>query len=515
MNWKEQLLDLKGFFKGRKGTFWIIAIIIMLTYGFLVFNFSFSIDTEDIIEKQGTFYYGWMGINRYGLVLTKWIFGVFSIIPGYAVFLMIIVTFLYSIFWSYIYYYLGGNENGIYWIFPVIFFTSVNVLELVNFQCLSFEVAFAMLLCALAILCEWRWILKVGGRKDLVACIILSIWCFGSYQAFVPLFISASLAGFILAYNRYEYRGWKDNLIISLKLIAVFLFSYLLYNVIGMIIRGVLNIDAGTYTENMIQWGEVPIYQTFKVILKYIVDVILARNIFGNYGYLCVCVGMIFFATLKLKEKYQENKTSLFFSLIILVFLCSPFMLPLVLGSAPVARGQLALPFVVAFGAQFLFEYWINKLCSNYTIKVISIILLMIIIFRESVAKDNRLLYSDYVVRQQEKTLTENIINRIEGLDTEKEIKSVVIIGNWCPQYNPSMIRGETLGWSFYEWDANVEGGTERRVINYWRSLGYQYNIPSIEERESAKFEAESMPTWPKKGSVQNFNNVVIVKLSE
>ena len=45
------------------------------------------------------------------------------------------------------------------------------------------------------------------------------------------------------------------------------------------------------------------------------------------------------------------------------------------------------------------------------------------------------------------------------------------------------MIQGETLGRSFYEWDAEVPGGIEKRVLGYWRTLGYQYKTPGDEVR--------------------------------
>ena len=209
MTVREHFDDFVRFCKKNKVSIGIVVLMTFLTYGFMLFNFSFSIDTEDIVVRQIDFYDGWIGINRYGLVFTKWIFGMLNIVPGYASILMVLSTIGYGIIWMYFFYWIGGPKQDnlkCNWIFSVLFLSSVPVLELVNFQCLSFEVAFAMLLCAVELIFEWRWIIKGDGKCELFLAIIMGVWCFASYQAFVPLYISASLIAFLIQYqnNREE-----------------------------------------------------------------------------------------------------------------------------------------------------------------------------------------------------------------------------------------------------------------------------------------------------------------------
>ncbi len=72
MTVREQFDDFVRFCKKNKVSIGIVVLMTFLTYGFMLFNFSFSIDTEDIVVRQLDFYDGWIGINRYGLVFTKW-----------------------------------------------------------------------------------------------------------------------------------------------------------------------------------------------------------------------------------------------------------------------------------------------------------------------------------------------------------------------------------------------------------------------------------------------------------
>ncbi|MCI9329031.1 MAG: hypothetical protein HFH22_04235, partial [Ruminococcus sp.] len=79
----------------------------------------------------------------------------------------------------------------------------------------------------------------------------------------------------------------------------------------------------------------------------------------------------------------------------------------------------------------------------------------------------------------------------------------------------PSMIQGETLGHSFYEWDQTVPGGTCKRVLSYWHVLGYEYQNPDAQQWEAAEKLGEGMPAWPRQGSVVREGELVVIKLSE
>lgn len=206
---KQNVLDefvksFANFYRCNKISIGIVMVMIFLAYGFMLFHFSFSIDTEEMVEKQMNFYDGWIGVNRYGLIFTKWIAGVLSIVPGFATILMVLATAGYSLMWMYFFYWIKGETKkgtGFEWVFPVLFFSSFSVIELTNFQCLSFEVAVAMFICSAALILEWQWILDGGGKVKAAVFILLGVWCFASYQAFVPVYISASLVSFVLGYQ--------------------------------------------------------------------------------------------------------------------------------------------------------------------------------------------------------------------------------------------------------------------------------------------------------------------------
>ena len=140
--------------------------------------------------------------------------------------------------------------------------------------------------------------------------------------------------------------------------------------------------------------------------------------------------------------------------------------------------------------------------------------LLLLLIFRGNIVPGNRLLYSEYVVRQQENTLTEQLISKVAEMGGTEE-STVVILGIWSPACNPSMVQGETLGHSFYEWDQAIPGSTCNRVLNYWSSLGYTYQKPNEEHWKKAEKLGEEMPSWPQQGSVVRDEDMIVIKMSE
>ena len=127
----------------------------------------------------------------------------------------------------------------------------------------------------------------------------------------------------------------------------IFVIDYIVYNVLGRLMMYVWGIGAGTYTENMIQWGKMPVRSICIILKDYFLDVFFARNVFWNWGYLFVCLGLLLIELWKIRDKIKKQRFYLYYLLVLCLFLFSPFLLPVLMGATPVVRGQLALPFVV------------------------------------------------------------------------------------------------------------------------------------------------------------------------
>ena len=509
----EDIKDLKNFCKNNRAMVWIILLFTLLTYGFAIVHFSISIDTEDLILKQMGFYNGWYGVDRYGLVLSKWLFGHLILIPGATWFGVAVLMVVSGILWEYLLYRIGGNsEKKYYGLLPIALFTSVNMLELLNFQCLSFEIMLAMIFLVLSILLIYEWALGEGRKKTLLLGLTFMVWAFGSYQAFVPLYIASVLGCFLLVYDRKkaEEKPWIGKMVF--QIIGSFLAGYGLYTFVGKAIRKVTNIGEGVYTDSMLRWGKDPVDMILASIRGYIGSVVTGEGVTWNYGYSIISIALICFLIYKFVRREKKQKGLVIFSLALFGFLISPFLLCIALGAAPVDRAQLAVPFVLGMGSEILTgEIGQQKRMAGWFVNI----LILFLIYRNVVTTDNQLLYTAYMVYEQEKQFSEELVSAVEKCGGREGKTRIAVIGTWRPNYNPSMIVGETLGKSFYEWDAGVPNGTNRRIAGLWKVLGYSFDEVPTEEYAVLQEKAAGMPVWPEEGSVVVEDEVAIIKISQ
>lgn len=91
------------------------------------------------------------------------------------------------------------------------------------------------------------------------------------------------------------------------------------------------------------------------------------------------------------------------------------------------------------------------------------------------------------------------------------------MIGSHPAELNNSCIRGEVIGYSFFEWDTQVEPYgyfNTRRVLGFLHTLGANYVQGDMEQTKAALEYSESMSSWPAKESVTLHDGVIIIKLS-
>ncbi len=507
--------DIKEFCRNNRIMIFNILLFTILAYGFAIVHFSFSIDTEALVVKQMGFYDGWYGVDRYGLVFSKWLFGHLVLVPGYTWIAVAVLMAVAGILWEYHIYRVSGRTHRKYYgVLPVILFTSVNMLELLNFQCLSFEVMWGMVCCTLSVMFIYEWVSGESGRKALFLGLGFMVWAFGSYQAFVPLYITAALGSFLFIYQRKTKEGkpWICRMV--LRLIGSFLAGYAIYAAIGEIIRRVKNIGEGLYTESMVKWGKEPIESVLGQIRSYIGEVITGEGVTWNYGYSIISIGLLCLLVYKFYKREETLKELMMYTLVVVGFIASPFFLSIVLGSAPVDRAQLAVPLVAGLGAELIIMELGNRIPKKKACMLLNVAILFIV-YRNVVTTDNRLLYTDYMVYEQEKQFSHELIAAVEQNGGREGTTKVAVVGTWHPGFNPSMIQGETLGKSFYEWDAGVPGGTNSRIVGFWEALGYDYDEVTTEEYISLQERAAEMPIWPEEGSVVVEDGIAVVKISE
>lgn len=193
---KNDIKDFLQFSKANTKSIILIVIFTIMTYGIKIFNYSISIDTEKLINEYNWQLDTWASFGRFGLVFTKKLFGLNPFNAYISCFLMVIAMIIFGITWSYVISYFSFEKNKksiITAVFPIIFITAPLFTEQFNFILQSFEVAFAIILCSIAVFFISKWTINSKNTIYLIISLISMIWGFGTYQAIVFLYISGVL----------------------------------------------------------------------------------------------------------------------------------------------------------------------------------------------------------------------------------------------------------------------------------------------------------------------------------
>ena len=517
--WK--LPSVIEFTKKSKTSLWVTGIFLLAVYGIKVFNVSISHDTEAIMAVADNLYNSWYMMGRFGLIFLKKLLGTYLFNPFIASFFMFVTMIANSFLWSYLFYWLGAKqEKGIRnnWIFPVVFFTSMIMAEQSGFLLQAYEVNIALLLLALALIVIYEVILEKRRWYMYFPAVICCVLAFSTYQSLVPLFMTGAAVCFLLVYDKCAEQdeagaGMKFYWGIIGKLIAVFVFSFGVYQVVNKIVLSVLGIETTPYITEQVMWGNASVAECVSDIIEHIKEVLLGDGLFFTEAMGIIYVIVLIYSIARIREK----KKCYFMYLLALAFcMISPFLMTLLLGTAPMIRVEIMIPFVTGF----FIQYMVNTLSpdSGKIMKGAYVAAVTVVFFFSMYQSllSARLYYTQYVQYEEDVRLAVKITDRIDQLDCgEEPEESVVFVGSRMPQRNEVCIADEELeliGKSFFEMSFSTNHGTW--VMNHFLdTLGYSYEMPEAEDIAVAEEAAQNMPSWPDSGSVAMKNGVIIVKL--
>ena len=117
---------------------------------------------------------------------------------------------------------------------------------------------------------------------------------------------------------------------------------------------------------------------------------------------------------------------------------------------------------------------------DNNKLKKYLFLIISLIILEQSLTTIN-LFLSDYHRFTWDKKFADNLMKK-----ENKENKKIVFVGSYGYEKR-GILKGETLGNSFFEWDKDSDLGINRRAIGFMNALGYSLEVPTISEYETAK----------------------------
>ena len=430
----KDIIKIKNFIVKYKISFIGTIILTFIIYGIRLFNYNISIDTEVLINSFNEQITSWNSIHRYTLGIIKNLFHLYPFNYYLSNFLMILFFFL-SIY--FLYYIIDSTfmksraNNKKIILFNLLIISSPIFAEQFSFTLQCAEVAISLFIFDIGLFFFLKSFQKNRYLFISIICFIMSLGC---YQSFMTLLISMLLL--LLLIKNQDGMNKKENIHYIYKSILVIIISFIGYLIVGNIINSFLHITPTSYLKEQIEWFNHTIPYCLIKIFGFIGKVLIGYGVFYNISYF-ICILLV--------VKYILNhKKKLWYCLLSLTYLISPFFLVFLLGHSEVIRAQLTLPIVIACIlslAQSLDDKRIKKTLS---------IIICLIILEQSFTTIN-LFLSDYHRFTWDKELADNLIKK-EKIGNKK----IIFVGSYGYEKR-EILKGETLGSSFFEWDKDSD----------------------------------------------------------
>lgn len=499
--------EFKKFIKKENKVIITLFIITFITYFIKLFFYSISIDTEQMLIQPQEIIKSWYSIGRFTLCIFKTIFNVAYINITLANWISMFLIFLSSIAWIYNFYIINPKKEYSklsYIILGSTFITCPYVIEQFNFTLQTVEISLCYLLETISFIYINKFIIT-NNKSYFLITIILNILCMGAYQSFVNIFICCTICSYLIMTKKEKW-NLKTSLIMVSKYIFIFTISFLLSQFISKIFSYIIlhTISSGKYLSSQILWGK----ESFTLIIHKLYDFIdttlKGTGIINLPYYLLITIITLIYTSYKV-FKHKLKVTTEYIPIIFLII--SPFLLFILLGQGIAYRSLLGFPIVLGF----LFFYIINDNKKSYLSKLL--IILGIITITHQAIISTKLFINDYKRYQHDVSFAKKINKSLKKYDTTK---TVIFLGSKSSlEYLNERERGETIGYSFFEWDQTTNLGSNKRINNFMKTLNYKYKLPTEQEYKKANQYKSQLKIYPDKNSIKETKKYIIIKLSD
>lgn len=537
-------MSLREYVK-RNGLLWIgVFLFIGLCHGSMLLGDTVGIDTEDIIVRQGLFYDSWLITGRQGLVLLKKLMGNILFSPYLAGAMTIVFLTFACILWTWLFSRISGRESkAAILAFSLLLNASSILTEQLYFKLQAAEISlsFCLVAAALSLVYQGIGLLRLAKRGRGLFCLLcaaaLNLITFSVYQVMVALFIFGAAACFFLFY--FFGKSGVDGSGIDGSghwgFIGIYVGVFLVSFGCNQIVTA-LFFSGSNYLSSQMQWMSRPLGdclrdiglhmeyvliggQIYRTILRLlhavgIRSVLIGGQIYydNNYGVFCLLTCAAVFLFIRKQATTRGGGKAVVLAILGLAgCLLAPFYMTIFCGGEQVIRSQLALPFALAFLAYACLLFFPKALPSC------CILALCLLTGYQQMQYTMRLNYTDKVRYESDVRIASAIMEEIDRLEDEDYTYPVAFIGSHPAELNNSCLRGEPIGFSFFEWDTDVAPlgvYSTQRILGFMHTLGKDYMQADQEQMADALAFSEEMANWPAKGSVTLRNGVIIVKLS-
>lgn len=491
----QALLNLVIYVKNNLQLIGILSILAISAYGFELFNFNLTMDEEIHSTYSGPLL-AWIKQGRWGLYLLNALVMPKTIIPFVPLFVTLVfqaaaILLLLNVW--------GIHSKAEQFVVSAVYMTFPIMAYVYTFSTFNYAIGIGLFFISLGI-----YLFVSQGWKRWLSILPIA-FAFSIYQGFLPVILGAFLVYLLIVLMRDRVFLLKDSAVF----IAIFLISYVVYDLILRVLLFLLKIKVDPYIAGQFDPGFLlkhPSDTLFQVIRHLLLPVYFGGKSLYTFDIwimgvlLLISVASLLWSFLKFTHVQKILGLLLAFGVLFVPF-----------ASGLLMRGQMSMRFLLAAPIAFSGSILLGMMGRSRNYKIFISILTGICVYY-FVISNNQLFASSYLALQEDRSFATRLIDAIEATRIKagvQELHYIEVVGYYERPSLPSIPKIETFGASFFEWGKGDPG----RVGAFLRLMGYPELLPlSLQNRVELIPITEKMPTWPATGSVKIVDDIVVIR---
>ncbi len=493
---KEEYKKSINYFFKNKAFIITIILITVLSFGFTITNSSVGMD-DTAFDR---YYQGkeMLAIGRWGSYLVYQILNITEFIPFWIDFIASSIIMLTAVLWCI---FLKKNLEdklplGAYITFAAVFISFPVINEIFIFENCNIAVMLGSFLASLGIMVFYENYTKIHKKGIYIVSALILTFAMSMYEACAQIMLVAIFITAILMIYTNRDKKIKDIFKYLFSVLGILLVGVILDEIIVKIIY-FAGVRASDVADKEINWGQYGILESFEIIL---VDIVCAMKNIKYFPVLIFDVASgIGLAISILQSDRKKNWMILviFIAMFLSNFAISILQLDAVLYRTCTSWG-LFVAIIVLMVYKFLSEYKITK--------ILACLVIGILVLQQSKTL-NQLFYNDYKRYQKDLHIAYDLVYNLEkDYDISKPL---VIMGT--PYKGMGDYGAQSNSLSVLWWGKKAFNDNGREFIKFLNSLGYDFDVPTDEEYEKGKMEAENMSNYPKDGSIKELDDCIVI----
>jgi len=490
-----KLPAIENWLRSDLAMYFILTLIMLLAYGYEIFNFNFTIDDELHVHVEN-FFLGWLAIGRWGIGLLSYVVphpvtpavSTALGVSGIAIGMLIVLKSIFDM-----------DRIGILLVtaigatiptFPFILVFSGN----------GYSIGIGFITIAIANL-----LIQNKNIHSLIKACLLAAFAISIYQTFV--FVLAILI--ITQIHYFHIKSENANLSVDHTMypILFFLGSVTLYIGVNFIFQQTFSTKSA-YISNIIDITGLISNPFNKISFAYnqILDIINLEPKFFGIKSIWLKIALLTSLTVIIVNLFKQFRFTI--GVIIVVAIVSLIIIfSLSLTNAILLRALIHIPFGIAIILAYSYE-----LSGKYTKPILVIVYALTIIGNAVI--NNHLFASAVSAEFQDKMLAYTIINEVRRIKPENAQNAeykIEVIGNHAWLTNAIQSKHDIIGASFFEWC----DGDRNRIAAYLRLNGLNVIKAEVKDKIGLYNQIKNMPVWPKAGWVSVIDDTLVLKFSD